>query len=69
MATATCREAPGLNNPPTAEDGARPTRAPFPERVRLHPDVYALLARWLVEDLRASQAPAERTAALVVARW
>jgi hypothetical protein len=28
-----------------------PAVAPMPERVRFHPDVYALLARWLVEDL------------------
>lgn len=59
MATATCRGEAGPINLPTAEEvAARPARAPFPERVRLHPDVYALLARWVVEDLRKAACPA-----------
>lgn len=51
MATAACRDDAVVTE--TADEG--PTRAalaPMPVRVELHPDVYALLARWLVEDLR-----------------
>jgi hypothetical protein len=50
MATAACRDDAVVTE--TADEG--PTRAalaPMPARVKFHPDVYALLARWLVEDL------------------
>lgn len=47
--------APGAREAPRPND--LPDRAPFPERVRLHPDVYALLARWIIEDLARTAPP------------
>lgn len=37
---------------PEAPDVERTAREPVPLRVKLHPDIYALLARWMLEDMR-----------------